>query len=109
MERAYVLHKARALHDDTTTRQQAPGASLPAYLQDRADSDLMPRVDVVDVQMEEQQFGVTDGAAGGGAGPLVDEEGRCAMVGYVVKDLDGHLYKELMEGLRCGIETRAEG
>jgi hypothetical protein len=23
--------------------------------------------------------------------------------GIVVKDLDGHLYKELMEGLRCGM------
>jgi hypothetical protein len=28
------------------------------------------------------------------------EEEVCAMVNFVVKDLDGHLYTELMQGLR---------
>lgn len=102
MERAYVLHKARALHDDTTTRQQAPEAPLPAYLQGRvASTSLLPQVDVLDVQKEGQQ----DGKTGQIRALSLDEEGMCAMVGYVVKDLDGHLYKELMEGLRCGLEA----
>jgi hypothetical protein len=58
-------------------------------------------VDILDIQKEGQQ----DGTIGEIHTPLVDEEGMCAMVGYVVKDLDGHLYKELMEGLRCGFDA----
>jgi ADP-ribose pyrophosphatase YjhB (NUDIX family) len=28
------------------------------------------------------------------------EEEMCAMVGFVARDLDGHLYTELLEGLK---------
>jgi hypothetical protein len=44
----------------------------------------------------------TRGAAKRGAeeGGQEKEEEVCAMVNFVVKDLDGHLYTELMQGLR---------
>jgi hypothetical protein len=45
----------------------------------------------------------TRGAAKRGAeegGQKEKEEEVCGMVNFVVKDLDGHLYTELMQGLR---------
>jgi hypothetical protein len=33
-------------------------------------------------------------------GGQAKEEEVCAMVGFVVRDLDGHLYTELLEGLK---------
>jgi hypothetical protein len=33
-------------------------------------------------------------------GGQAKEEEMCAMVGFVVRELDGHLYTELLEGLR---------
>jgi hypothetical protein len=33
-------------------------------------------------------------------GGQAKEEEVCAMVGYVVRELDGHLYTELLEGLK---------
>jgi ADP-ribose pyrophosphatase YjhB (NUDIX family) len=33
-------------------------------------------------------------------GQAKEDEEVCAMVGFVVRDLDGHLYTELLEGLK---------
>lgn len=47
-QRAYVLHKARTLHEYTATRQQAPTAPVPAYLSSRVQgAEDMPSVEVV--------------------------------------------------------------
>jgi ankyrin repeat protein len=78
LQRAYVLHKARTLHEDTATRQQAPAAPVPAYLSARVTEDsVMPSVQVVTIQQEEVV---------------------CAMAGFVVKDLAAELYIELLAG-----------
>jgi hypothetical protein len=95
LQRAYVLHKARTLHEDAATRQQAPAAPVPAYLSPRVQGgSVMPQVDIR--------------GRGGSGGPRTraaanrggeDEEAICAMVGYVVKDLAAELYIELLQGL----------
>jgi hypothetical protein len=100
LARAYVLHKARTLHDGIAIRQQAPAAPMPAYLSPRVQEDKpMPRV-----QVQGRGGGGlrTRGAAKRGAEEGGQEEGEsvCGMVNFVVKDLDGHLYTELMQGLR---------
>lgn len=61
--------------------------------------NLLPRWMSWTYKRKEQE----DGTTGEIHALLVNEEKRCAMMGYVVKDLDEHLYKELMEGLRCGM------
>jgi ankyrin repeat protein len=97
LARAYVLHKARTLHDDTATHQQAPAARVPAYLRTRVQGSLMPLVQVVTRQHDGQE-----GAANRGMddrGQQKEEEEVGAMVGFVVKDLAAELYTELLAGL----------
>jgi hypothetical protein len=93
LQRAYVVHKARTLHDDTATLQQGPAAPVPAYLRAR-----LPHV----------QIQGSDGSGGRrtrGAAKRIAERGGedkdeevCAMVGFVVKDLSAELYIELLAG-----------
>jgi hypothetical protein len=84
LQRAYVLHKARTLHEDTATRQQATAAPVPPYLSPRGTpGNVMPSVEVVAI---------------GQAGRDQREEEVCAMVGFVVKDLSAELYIELLAG-----------
>jgi hypothetical protein len=105
LQRAYVLHKARMLHDDTATRQQAPAAPVPAYLSPRVQGG--KRLPQVQVRGRGGSGGPrTRGAAkrgveeaGGQEKEKEEEEEVCAMVGYVVKDLAAELYTELLQGL----------
>jgi hypothetical protein len=96
LQRAYVLHKARTLHDDAATRQQAPAAPVPAYLSARVTpGSMLPSVQVVAIdEAGEEGAAKREREEGGQA----KEEEMCAMVGFVVRDLDGHLYTELLEG-----------
>jgi hypothetical protein len=99
LQRAYVLHKARTLHEDTATRQQAPAAPVPAYLSARVQGG--KRLPHVQIQARGGSGGRrTRGAARRTAergGEEKDEE-MCAMVGFVVKDLAAELYTELLAG-----------
>jgi hypothetical protein len=93
LARAFVLDKARTLHDDTATHQQAPAAPVPAYLRTRVqEGSLMPSVEVVTIE----QGGEEKGEEGG---QQKQEEEVGAMVGFVVKDLAAELYTELLAGL----------
>jgi hypothetical protein len=101
LQRAYVLHKARTLHEDTATRQQAPAAHVPAYLSRRVQGGKrLPQVQI-------QASGGNGGRRTRGAARTIAERGGeekdeevCAMVGFVVRELDGHLYIELLAGLK---------
>jgi hypothetical protein len=94
LARAYVLHKARTLHDDTATHQQTPAATVPAYLRPRVqEGSLMPSVEVVTIE----QGGEEKGGEGGQQKQM--EEKIRAMVGFVMKDLAAELYTELLAGL----------
>jgi hypothetical protein len=98
LHRAYVLHKARTLHEDTATRQQAPAAPVPAYLTARVTpGSVLPSMQVVAIdEAGEEGAAKREREEGGQA----KEEEVFAMVGFVVRDLDGHLYTELLEGLK---------
>jgi hypothetical protein len=105
LERASMIQKARTLHEHTATHQQAPAAPVPAYLRARVQADnAMPSVEVGAIEqdrmgvkrMREGEGGV---AARCGNGKVLEGEVG-AMVGYVVRDLNGQLYTELMQGLR---------
>jgi hypothetical protein len=99
LQRAYVLHKARTLHEDTATRQQAPAAPVPAYLTARVQGGKrLPHVQI-------QASGGSGGRRTRGAARRIAERGGeekdeevCAMVGFVVKDLSAELYIELLAG-----------
>lgn len=96
VQRAYVLHKARTLHEAVTTGQHAPSALLPAYLSRRMqEGRVMPSVEVVARQRGRQKGAVKRARQEGGRG---EEEEACAMMGYVVKDLAAELYVELLAG-----------
>jgi hypothetical protein len=97
-QRAYVLHKARTLHQDTTTRQQAPAAPVPAYLSPRVQGGKrLPQVEVAVGRPDRQ--GTRAAQEGRQAKEKEKDEEVCAMVGYVVKDLAAELYTELLQGL----------
>jgi ankyrin repeat protein len=99
LQRAYVLHKARTLHEDAATRQQAPAAPVPAYLSARVQGGKrLPHVHI-------QASGGSGGRRTRGAARRIAERGgeakeeeMCAMVGFVVKDLSAELYIELLAG-----------
>jgi hypothetical protein len=96
LQRAYVLHKARTLHEDTTTHQQAPAAPVPAYLRTRVQAgNAMPSVEGGAIAQ-----GGEEGAAKRGREERGQEKAEelCAMVQYVVKDLAAELYVELLQG-----------
>jgi hypothetical protein len=99
LQRAYILHKARLLHEGTAIRQHAPAASVAAYLRPRADKNKpMPRVAIVERHSMGGQ--VARGAVKRileAGGEEVKEENN-AMVAFVVKDLAAELYTELMAG-----------
>jgi hypothetical protein len=101
LQRAYVLHKARALHDGIATRQHTPAAPVPAYLRPRADKNRhMPRVAII--ERDSNGGRVTRAAVkrmmemGGEA--MEKEKEKDAMVAFVVKDLAAEVYTELMAG-----------
>jgi predicted lactoylglutathione lyase len=54
-------------------------------------------VDVVGIDEAGEEEAAKRGREEGGQ---AKEEEVCAMVGLVVRDLDGHLYTELVEGLK---------
>jgi hypothetical protein len=102
LQRAYVLHKARTLHEDAATRQQAPAAPVPVYLSPRVQGGKrLPQVEVGARQQEEAgtRGAAKRGTAEEGQEKVEDGEEVCAMVGYVVKDLGAELYTELLQGL----------
>lgn len=101
LQRAYALYRARRVHEDSTTQQQAPGALVPAYLTGRVErSERLPSVTL--------QLGADDGkraargsvkrSKGGKGGQPLEEEEKSATLKYVTHDLVRELYLELMEG-----------
>lgn len=109
LQRPYLLHKARALHEAAATRQHTPNAPIPLYLRQRAGNDWgMPSVGVVGILGQSAAVGGKRGREGGEVEwstahfqrLKVGDEERHATVGYVVRDVNGHLYAELMDGLR---------
>jgi hypothetical protein len=97
LERAYALHRARQMHEDSTRRQQAPGGPVPAYLRQRVERKRrLPRVELQEdnggraTRASAKRSGRTDGEA--------SQEEMDAMVKYAVEDLAPELYVELMMG-----------
>jgi hypothetical protein len=98
LERAYALHRARQMHEDSTRRQQAPGGPVPAYLRQRVERKRgLPRVQLQEDKggratraSAKRRSGRTDGEA--------SQEEMDAMVKYAVEDLAPELYVELMMG-----------
>lgn len=103
MERAYVLHRARRVRQDTTTPQQVHAAAVPAYLKARVDKGR--RLPSVHVQgWGSRKKPVTRGAAQGPVGEGVEqaEKEREAAVKFVVEGLATELYTELIAGFHKG-------
>jgi hypothetical protein len=99
LQRAYVLHKARALHEGAATRHEVSSAPVPAYLRPRANKNKpMPHVEIID--RDSTGGRVTREAVGGTheAGGEEKEKEKDAVVAFVVKDLAAELYTELMAG-----------
>jgi hypothetical protein len=98
LERAYALHRARQMHEDSTRRQQAPGGPVPAYLRQRVERKRrLPRVQLQEDNggratraSAKRRSGRTDGEA--------SQEEMDAMLKYAVEDLAPELYVELMMG-----------
>jgi hypothetical protein len=94
IERPYMLHRARCMHDDHVAREQFPLAPVSVYLRERAAAGMaLPEVEVVAQQA---------------VGPVTrsrrkrnqeDEEERDATVAMLVEELPRELHIELMEGL----------
>jgi hypothetical protein len=98
LQRAYVLHKARALHEGTATRNEVSAAPVPAYLRPRADKNKgMPHVEM----MGRDSTGgrVTRGEVKNAhvAGGEEVEKEKDAVLAFV-EDLAAELYTELMAG-----------
>jgi hypothetical protein len=98
LARAYALHRARRVHEDSSTRQQAPGALVPAYLRKRVERQKrLPRV-----QLQGDNRGRATRASAKrtieGTGEQLSEEEKDATLKYVVHDLAPELYIELMAG-----------
>jgi hypothetical protein len=134
LERAYVLYKARRVHEETAIHLQQPalGAPVPAYLSSKfAHNKALPVVEVVASQEERQPdreemewegrrtsepFETGEGSdeeeeeeeerdwnaslAEHYAKVRVVEEEMAAVVSFVAKDLNGHLYTELLQGFK---------
>ena len=85
IERPYMLHRARCVHDDHVAREQFPLAPVPVHVRERAAAGMaLPEVEVVAQQQEEGKE---------------DEEERDATVAMLVEQLPRELHIELMEGL----------
>jgi hypothetical protein len=99
LQRAYVLHKARDLHEGTATRNEVSAAPVAAYLMTRPGRNRpMPRVEIVGRCSNGGR--VTRGAVKrthDAGGEEVEKE-KDAVVAFVVKDLAAELYTELMAG-----------
>lgn len=117
--RPYVLHKARAVHEASVTRERMPEAPLPVYLRGRGEAgEPLPALEVVSPSAEGAQAGGAEavGERGGGAetrarkrgrkaalaeeGDGVSEEERAATLSFVLEDLSTELYVELQAGLK---------
>jgi hypothetical protein len=98
LERAYALHRARQMHEDSTRGQQAPGGPVPAYLRQRVERKRrLPRV-----QLQEDNGGRATRASAESKGDQTDgqasQEGMDAVLKYAIQDLVPELYVELMMG-----------
>jgi hypothetical protein len=98
LERAYTLHRARRVHDDSTHRAQASTAEVPAYLRQRIDTgDEMPHVLLSGDNGKPTTRALAKRYRGGTGGELLDEE-KGATLEYVMHDLAQELYTELLAG-----------
>jgi hypothetical protein len=104
LERGYLIHRARALHNAYTTHQEAPTRPVPGYLKARAEAGLaLPREEMTEGQQNgagwagdrKRTRAVTKAHATG--------EPQCmhAVVGWVVNELNGELFTELMHGFHA--------
>jgi hypothetical protein len=101
LQRAYVLHKTRALYEGTVTRKEVSAAPVPAYLRPRADKNRgMPRVAIVERDSTGGRMtrGQVKRMMDMGGEEVEKEKEKDAMVAFVVKDLAAELYTELMAG-----------
>lgn len=128
IRRPFMLHRARALHDDHEARVQMPSSPVPAYLQKRvATGRDFPEVSLASpASSAAGSANVTPKKGDGHVTRLrkrkqeeeqlppwlcedeeeLDKE-RSAVVSFVVRDLPQELYKELLQGLkwRAGISV----
>lgn len=84
LERAYVVHRARRVHEDRATQRQAPGSPVPAYLEGRVH--------------RKRQLPYMQVEAGWAWRTHEEEEEMEMIVAYVVRDLAPELFIELMAG-----------
>lgn len=96
LERPYILHRARRVHEDCTTRQQARGRPVPAYLRSVERKNRWPRVHVQGDGGGQTMRGPAERNDEGTG--LEEEEERHAMLNYVIQDLASELYTELLVG-----------
>jgi hypothetical protein len=94
LERPFVLHRARCLHDVSMRQHTAPAAPVPGYLVARvAAGAALPGVHVT----TEAEGTTKRKRADDGEGQEEQEEGE-AVRGFVMGGLNEELFRELMEG-----------
>lgn len=97
LERRYLLHRARCLHNAYAMHGDTPTVPVPAYLHGRvAAGQALPSVDVVGQQAQLQA-----GASGNGGASMEECEERHAMLAYVVVHLNAQLFTELIEAFHA--------
>lgn len=112
LERRYVLHRARFLHDAYATHQDKPTAPVPAFLQERVTTgEALPEVEVVEGQQEGQQIGSSGQMKelrSKASTTQQEEEERHAVLTYVMRRSNEQLFAELMQGFHAqGMNTEA--
>jgi hypothetical protein len=101
LERAYYIHRARRMHEDGISRQQAPTATVPAYVRTRVGrKKRFPRVHVIGENGgRATRASAKRGRGATGEEPSEEEEKeKGAMLKYVIHDLAQELYTELFAG-----------
>lgn len=99
LQRGYVLHRARRVHEDSISREQAPGAPVSAYLRARAErGGELPRVHIELQAVAERRTTQASTNRGVRKGVKASEEEKGATLEYVIHDLVPELYIELLAG-----------
>jgi hypothetical protein len=103
LERPYLLHRAKCLHEQGAQHPAAPASTVPAFLQTRVAAGLvLPRVEVVASPQEQQESaGDTEATSADASDGGEGEEERHAVLGYLLGELNEQLFIELREGFHA--------
>jgi hypothetical protein len=97
-ERAYALHLARRVHEDTASQQQPPTDPVPAYMRQRVErGEQLPLVQLQAGNERRTTRALAKRYRGHSEEELSEEE-KGAMLKYAMQDLAQELYIELMAG-----------